>query len=863
MAVTDVNVVLSTATLAAGKGMIVKGNIDPTTAENKGIVWTTNNYAIASVVGSDETATIYANAIGGATITATTDDGAFTDTCVVTVAADVPVAFGDLRILTKDFALVEILDNEDIIDLTIIKELGGTVQIDFVLPYAQGANLTAGRYVECEGQRYYIEKLIPERKEDDLTLLRVGCVHIFFEAEKSRVARTVSRRGTLLSLLTELLTPYGIGITCRDSSNNLYNITRYIEYQLGDTLMTAIKKILQPFFCSYRVDNLTIEIIPIAGDAALGNIEFNYAQTNKSILKDEDHSDVITVLHAVGGIPESDDPDEEPIRYTATAPVGIRNLYRRQKHSTVNFGGMTNFAAMKMLADRYLAHKQHPHTTYRLSVAELKHMASLPSPEFDGRDFDIDIGLRVEVSDTDLDITYDTLVQRYTYKPLEPDNCSEVVLGDLKPYDIYFTEPVMPTPKDEEEEPEEPVFGTDWTLSVTTAWGAPTAIQFYLSTDPAVKYSRILPMTQTFADADIVILSAPDNLQAEHTTLAGWRGDGTNTGVEQRSVTMDGDKVIFADFELDNVQVNVVTRAFSDRQADDVQLNGEVTRCDKYTELVRGFFWGEPGTLTNELIAAPGTTGNFTAQLDRVIGTDSYAYQAFARVYDHELGITRTFTSNIIIYLNFSGFADHFVAISATGAPYNHVTITPYIGTREYADAAALTIEASVHAESIYSFEKWVINGGDELANPYAFPAGVDADYTIVAHFTGTAETLTITGDPSEVGGSVKIKPSWDFDIGSSNAWKEYVLPVAITIDAITALARPVAATGERFDSWSGHGTAGGATFSNGREFDMTLAQTAVIHWETEEEPEYLQGISSTSDPSPALGEEDWLWFKY
>lgn len=54
----------------------------PTNAANKNVTWTSSNNDVATV---DGTGLVTANAVGTATITATTEDGGHTDTCVVTV----------------------------------------------------------------------------------------------------------------------------------------------------------------------------------------------------------------------------------------------------------------------------------------------------------------------------------------------------------------------------------------------------------------------------------------------------------------------------------------------------------------------------------------------------------------------------------------------------------------------------------------------------------------------------------------------------------------------------------------------------------------------------------------------------------
>lgn len=54
----------------------------PTNAANKNVTWTSNKNDVATV---DSTGLVTAKAVGKATITATTEDGGYTDTCVVTV----------------------------------------------------------------------------------------------------------------------------------------------------------------------------------------------------------------------------------------------------------------------------------------------------------------------------------------------------------------------------------------------------------------------------------------------------------------------------------------------------------------------------------------------------------------------------------------------------------------------------------------------------------------------------------------------------------------------------------------------------------------------------------------------------------
>ena len=68
--------------MAPNKTMQLTAVVYPTNAANKNVTWTSNNNDIATV---DNTGLVTAKAVGTATITATTEDGGHTDTCVVTV----------------------------------------------------------------------------------------------------------------------------------------------------------------------------------------------------------------------------------------------------------------------------------------------------------------------------------------------------------------------------------------------------------------------------------------------------------------------------------------------------------------------------------------------------------------------------------------------------------------------------------------------------------------------------------------------------------------------------------------------------------------------------------------------------------
>ena len=83
VAATGVTVSPSSAELTVGGTQQLTATVAPNDATNKVVAWTSNNTSVATV---SSTGLVTANAAGNATITATTDDGGFTDTCSVTVS---------------------------------------------------------------------------------------------------------------------------------------------------------------------------------------------------------------------------------------------------------------------------------------------------------------------------------------------------------------------------------------------------------------------------------------------------------------------------------------------------------------------------------------------------------------------------------------------------------------------------------------------------------------------------------------------------------------------------------------------------------------------------------------------------------
>lgn len=94
--VTGVTLDQSAVMLKAGRSTTLVATVTPDDANNQNVTWSTSNEAIATV----EDGVVSAEAVGNATITATTVDGKFTATCVVTVV-DASTRFADLAVFKK------------------------------------------------------------------------------------------------------------------------------------------------------------------------------------------------------------------------------------------------------------------------------------------------------------------------------------------------------------------------------------------------------------------------------------------------------------------------------------------------------------------------------------------------------------------------------------------------------------------------------------------------------------------------------------------------------------------------------------------------------------------------------------------
>ena len=86
ISVTGVTLDKTSETLKIGDKISLIATVKPSNATNKNVTWSSSNSSIASVVNG----VVTANKAGSATITATTEDGGFVATCIVTVIESEP-----------------------------------------------------------------------------------------------------------------------------------------------------------------------------------------------------------------------------------------------------------------------------------------------------------------------------------------------------------------------------------------------------------------------------------------------------------------------------------------------------------------------------------------------------------------------------------------------------------------------------------------------------------------------------------------------------------------------------------------------------------------------------------------------------
>ena len=130
--------------------------IEPATATNKNVTWTSSDKTYATV---DENGVITPLAIGGATITVTTEDGGFTDTCVLIVTISTTGVTLDKDVLNlivdgNTGELIATVAPENALDKTVLwtssNELVATVSNGIVTPLASGTTTITVKTIDGE-----------------------------------------------------------------------------------------------------------------------------------------------------------------------------------------------------------------------------------------------------------------------------------------------------------------------------------------------------------------------------------------------------------------------------------------------------------------------------------------------------------------------------------------------------------------------------------------------------------------------------------------------------------------------------------------------------------------------------------------
>lgn len=85
VAVTGVNIPYDYVNVELGKSVTIAKNIEPSNAKNQAVSWSSSNTSVATI---SDSGTVTPVSAGTSTITVTTADGGFTDTCLLTVLDD-------------------------------------------------------------------------------------------------------------------------------------------------------------------------------------------------------------------------------------------------------------------------------------------------------------------------------------------------------------------------------------------------------------------------------------------------------------------------------------------------------------------------------------------------------------------------------------------------------------------------------------------------------------------------------------------------------------------------------------------------------------------------------------------------------
>ena len=352
-----------------------------------------------------------------------------------------------IKIRTPDLTLVQEINFDTLASMEISRELSGDHSVRFSLPVNADhvAELKAGRMLDIQGQRYEVRSRTEERTRDDLALVEVEAVHWFFLLETQVLHQPIRVTGDLEDHLNNVLG--GTDFTFSIIGNHpVYDVERTIQHQRDDTRLDRLKRVMVRYFCHYRLQLNTVEIMTRSVMSDPG-ASFEYGLNLAQAQRFEDHFGVVTQLVATGGMPDEFEEEEEPAPITRVvdAPAGIKALYRGERVAHQNFGDMTDWGMFVTITDMFLEDRQTAEVSYELSAAELGRINGIQTTH--PGVYAYDVGDLVTVEDGELGIDEKMPIQRYTEYPLVPEEPSRFTIG-RKPRELWQDDLVGITDQD-------------------------------------------------------------------------------------------------------------------------------------------------------------------------------------------------------------------------------------------------------------------------------------------------------------------------------------------------------------------------------------------------------------------------------
>ncbi len=353
--------------------------------------------------------------------------------------------FTNVEVRDRSLHYLQDIPNDQITDLVVTRELSGPYTIDFTIPHdARGASsISRGRYIKAEGNNFSIDTIESSRDAQGRTILRCTCNHEFFE---SRAIPTAWRedyyshfksqyRLALFQSRTYRGSPAYIVPCCFYSSDEFYFIDRYMASNEEDSRLETFQRVFQVFGGDFFLWRNYAIALPYEAVLPAPNLQFEYGLNTHTIKRTLNEAELLTEVFGFGGT-VGHPLDPYKLEAYRQASPHIKNFYRLPRVGYIDFGDITSHYELGKIVEQYMIMLERTRTSYQLTVAELKKIPDAPSG-----DYDIDIGKTVKVIDNDLGIEDTQRIIRYSYKPLEPNHPSQIVVGS-KPK--HMIAPVVP-----------------------------------------------------------------------------------------------------------------------------------------------------------------------------------------------------------------------------------------------------------------------------------------------------------------------------------------------------------------------------------------------------------------------------------